>query len=82
MLRRRELALGELAGVGDATLGEWVHEGNGGVSHVRRRLSVAEAAGLDLIDVRGTPEAERRLRRVAHQLPAHVRPFVLAELDG
>ncbi len=57
-------ALAALDGVGDAKLGEW-EEWTGYAFHVRRRLSVAEQATVgDVVDVRGTPEAARRIARV------------------
>lgn len=59
-----------LDGVGDATLGEW-REWTGRAYHLRRRLSATEQAVVgEVVDVRGTPEAERRLRPVRHLLPA------------
>ena len=59
-----------LEGIGDATLGEY-HEWSGRAYHLRRRLSVDEAALIGpVVDVRGTPEAELRLRPVRHLLPA------------
>jgi hypothetical protein len=58
-----------LVGVGDTTLGEW-QEWTGKAYHIRRRLTDAEAALVGpVVDVRGTPEAERRLARVRHRLP-------------
>lgn len=65
----RDAALRALTGVGDAVLGEW-QEYSGYANHVRRRLSVSEQARVGpAIDVRGTAEAERRLRPVRHLLP-------------
>jgi hypothetical protein len=59
-----------LEGVGDAALGEWFEVGQVAV-HLRRRLSAEEQKRVgDVIDVRGTPEAERRLARVRQWLPA------------
>ena len=60
----RRFALEALEGVGDADLGEW-EEWTGYAFHVRRRLSAAEHERVgDVIDMRGTPEARRRLQRV------------------
>jgi hypothetical protein len=54
----------ELAGVGDAALGEWL-EMPGTVLHLRRRLTHAEAAIVGpMCDVRGTPEHDRLARKV------------------
>lgn len=61
----------ELTGVGDADLGEW-REFTGRAFHLRRRLSHAEASIVGpVLDVRGdAAEVERRMRPVAHLLPA------------
>lgn len=67
----RRFAFAALAGVGDATLGEYEEPLNGRAFHLRRRLSAEEHALVgEVVDVRGTPEAERRLRPVRHLLPA------------
>ena len=57
--------------MGDAALGQWAEVGHAAM-HLRRRLSLAEVrdSGLAMLDVRGTPEAERRLQAVRHLLPA------------
>jgi hypothetical protein len=50
--------------VGDAFLGEW-EEYSGYAFHIRRRLDAAEQAVIgEVCDIRGTPEARRRLRSV------------------
>jgi hypothetical protein len=51
----------QLAGVGDAVVGEW-REWTGRAFHIRRRLSAAEVerTGLTVVDVRRTAEARRR----------------------
>jgi hypothetical protein len=72
----RRFADAALAGVGDATLGEWETPGDIAL-HVQRRLTPAEAAMVGpLLDIRGTPEAERRAAvvraRVAIALPAGI----------
>ncbi len=66
-LARAERAL---RGVGD-TDHEWVERGTIAM-HLRRRLSFAErsATGLVMRDIRGTPEADRRLAAVRQWLPA------------
>jgi len=67
---RRAKALQVLDGVGDAALGQWEELGDG-VLHMRRRLTVVEAARVgDVRDVRGTPEAVHRFQKVQRYLPA------------
>lgn len=56
-----------LSGVGDARLGEWRETGTLAV-HLRRRLTLMEAIGIPVVDVRGTDEGW--LRRAA------IRPFL------
>jgi hypothetical protein len=64
------LALRMLAGVGDASRGEWWERG-GFATHLRRRLSVAEDARVGpVVDVRGTAEAARRFAAMKPYLPA------------
>jgi hypothetical protein len=61
----RAMAYRELAGVGDADLGQW--EGRGHTAfHLRRRLSKAEQEqlGLSIRDVRGTEEGLSRARKI------------------
>jgi len=61
-----------LEGAGDASLGEWRERGNGGVVHIRRRLSDqerADAGGLEVRDVRGTDEERARLRALLRDAP-------------
>lgn len=66
-LERRARAA--LDGLGDAALGEWT-EMPGPVFHLRRRLSATEAEAVGpVVDVRGTPEADRRLAVVRQWLP-------------
>lgn len=57
-----------LSGIGDASLGEWFEIGDVAV-HLRRRLTVVEAAGLEVVDVRGTDEERRRLAPFRALLP-------------
>ena len=67
-----------LLNVGDAKLGEWREVGNGGVVHLRRRLSDAERAamgGLDVCDIRNTPEEYSRLRALFAAAP-HLRSLL------
>jgi len=65
----RRMALAAIDGVGDAELGQW--EEMGRAFHVRRRLTAEEAEMVgEVVDIRGTPEARRRLRSVSHLLPA------------
>lgn len=65
----RDFALRAIEQVGDPTAGEW-EEYTGRAYHIRRRLSAKEQESVGpVVDVRGTPEAERRYRRVARFLP-------------
>ena len=65
----RRYAHSALTGVGDAALGEF-EEYSGRAFHLRRRLSAEEQLLVgEVVDVRGTPEGERRLRPVRHLLP-------------
>ena len=58
-----------LEGVGDARLGEWT-DWTGKAFHLRRRLTDIEVLKVGpVVDVRGTPEAARRLAPVRHLLP-------------
>jgi hypothetical protein len=67
----KRFAVAALTGVGDPSLGEWDEYG-GYAFHVRRRLSIEEAATVGpVVDVRGTEDGRRRcaaLRR--YVLPA------------
>lgn len=66
----RELAEAELAGVGDAALGEWTEEGEI-AWHLRRRLSAEEAVRVGpVVDVRQTWEGTKRRHAVQRYLPA------------
>ncbi len=71
LLTRKLVAFSAIAGVGDATMGEWI-EDNPAAIHVRRRLSAEECAGfrLDVRDLRNTTEAAARLERMRFKLPA------------
>lgn len=58
-----------LGACGDVLAGEWKESG-GQAFHLRRRLSASEAALVGpVVDIRGTPEAERRMRPVASLVP-------------
>ena len=64
------MAMSELAGVGDASLGEWF-EWTGKAFHLRRRLSEAEAQTVGPVkDIRNDrAEVARRLAKLRHRLP-------------
>lgn len=71
-------AVRQLAGVGDASRGEW-HESDGRFFHVRRRLSEAEERQTGpALDIRRTPEAVSRALRLGPLL-RFVPPEVIAE---
>lgn len=68
-----EMALAALKGVGDPSLGEWRERGAAGVFHIRRRLTDAElqlAGGLQVRDIRGTPEERKRFALLYADTPA------------
>ena len=74
-----QVARSELAGVGDAELGEWV-EWSGYAYHVRRRLTLREQTGIGpAVDVRGTPEAGKRVKAALARLPKVVQDRLRAE---
>ena len=71
----------QLAGIGDALLGEWRETGAKAV-HLRRRLSEREQRTVGpVIDVRGSDEAKMRAARLGARL-AMVPAEVLAEEIG
>jgi hypothetical protein len=68
LLRAR--ALQALAGSGDPALGQW-EEWTGRAFHIRRRLTPVEAKTTGpMLDIRGTPEQQRRFDRMRRALPA------------
>lgn len=68
-----------LSGIGDAAAGEWWEVGDIAM-HLRRRLTTGEAALVGPVcDVRGTPDAERRLRAMWPYLPVQARDFAASE---
>lgn len=70
----------QLAGVGDASLGEWREKGRAAV-HLRRRLSDREQRSIGpAVDVRGTPEALQRAMRLPDQLRAILPASAFAEV--
>jgi hypothetical protein len=74
-------AIRQLAGVGDAALGEWREVGNLAM-HVRRRLTKKEMqyAAIDEVrDVRGTSEAKTRVDRMRPFLPLPMRDLQLEQ---
>ncbi len=74
----------QLAGVGDADRGEWAEfNPRARVFHLRRRLTVAEERVTGpAVDIRGTPEAAERIRRIPAALLADVPAGILAEELG
>jgi hypothetical protein len=71
----------ELAGAGDASLGEW-REWSGAAFHIRRRLSEAEERRTGPVaDIRRTPEAARRAEAVGAML-SYAPPDVLDDEIG
>ena len=71
----------QLAGVGDASLGEW-REWTGRAFHLRRRLSLREARRVGpVVDVRGTDDARRRALKLGPLLRL-APPEVLADELG
>ena len=64
-----------LSGVGDASVGQWIEDGNNDVVHVRRRLTSREAAQVNqLRDIRDTPEEAERLTALVCAAP-HLAPI-------
>lgn len=82
VLTSRWLAMRALEGCGSALLGQWVEDRRpGGVVHVRRRLTPAEAAHVnELRDIRGTPEERERLSAIACVVPPALQSFVWERL--
>jgi hypothetical protein len=69
--QREGLAFAALVGVGDAALGQWTEDAPMAF-HLRRRLTPREVAlGRigDVLDIRGTDEAARRIQRIRPFLP-------------
>ena len=76
-LQRR--ALHALEGVGDRQH-EW-HEWTGFAYHIRRRLTREEVQWPEEVrDIRGTPEASARYRRMAAMLPRMAQRLASEEL--
>jgi hypothetical protein len=76
------LAEAALHGVGNAGRGQWV-EVTRVAAHVRRRLSETEELVVGpVVDVRGTPEAQRRYDACAPQLSVRSLTLASAELAG
>ncbi len=76
-----DIATQQLAGVGDATLGEWREIGDIAV-HLRRRLTDMEAAVagiVEVIDVRGSDEFTRRIQQMQPFLPPQLRGLALEQ---
>lgn len=59
--------------MGDSALGQW-EEWTGRAYHVRRRLTAEEQALVgEALDIRGTPEQEKRYQAVRKYLPIQYR---------
>lgn len=71
-------ALETLLGLGAAHAGEW-REWTGSAFHIRRRLTKAEARGLELRDIRRTVEAHRRLAAMPVHIIAKIPQWALAQ---
>jgi hypothetical protein len=66
----RDRAFTELSGVGDVHRGQW-EEVENGIFHLRRCVSEDEQQSIgDMVDIRNTPEQERRWLKVRQYLPA------------
>jgi hypothetical protein len=64
-----------LKGVGDVALGQW-EEFTGYAYHIRRRLTQAEQQHVgQAVDIRGTPEQERRHGAVQRYLPEGLKDY-------
>lgn len=75
----RKIALKALAGVGSADLGQWEERGRVAY-HVRRRLSVSEAAIVgEVRDLRRTVEGAMRFDAIKSQLPPPA--LAMAEME-
>ena len=73
MLRR--IAYQILQGYGDASRGQW-EECPDGIFHLRRRLSAEEQLIVgDVLDIRGTPEQDKRWQRVQQYLPVGMKNY-------
>lgn len=80
----KALAERAVRGVGDPALGEWREVGPTGIVHIRRRLTAqerADAGGLEVRDIRGTEEEQRRLKRLFREAP-HARRFAPSAAGG
>jgi hypothetical protein len=78
VLTSRWLAMRAMEGCGSALLGQWVEDQRaGGVIHVRRRLTPAEATHVnELRDIRGSLEERERIGAIACVVPTQLHPFI------
>jgi hypothetical protein len=78
VLTSRWLAMRALEGCGSTVLGQWVEDQRrGGVVHVRRRLTPAEASHVnELRDIRGSVEERDRLTVITCALPPQLHRFI------
>lgn len=71
----RQRALAALENVGDSSAGQW-EEWSGYAYHIRRRLTAEEQQQTGpAIDIRGTPEQDKRAQRVQKFLPPNMRGY-------
>jgi len=80
--RCREMAYEQLAGVGDASLGEWT-EDRPKAFHLRRRLNAAEEKRVGpAVDCRTTAEGQQRYEAIKPVLPKEALYLVREEVPG
>lgn len=75
---RFERAFRALRAVGDARLGQWCEQTDM-ATHLRRRLSIAEAEWFTVRDIRGTAEAEARWLAIPRWIREQIPPHIVAE---
>jgi hypothetical protein len=78
-----QLAMRALEGCGSALIGQWVEDTRlGGVVHVRRRLTSAEATHVnELRDIRGSAEERDRIATIACAVPRQLHSYLWGRLS-